>query len=72
MMKSTIAHEELLTIGYKENLLLLKRLLKDDLQSFLFIANIYITDKSLSPEKINKIFEGGLKRNYRFNKQQND
>lgn len=65
-------HEEILNKSYKEKLKLLKNLLKDDFSTFLFVSNMYLTDKSVSVKDYNKIFEGGLKRNYKFNKQQND
>lgn len=64
-------HEELLNKDYKEKLKLLKTLLKDDFQTFLFVANMYISNKSLTPKEIEKLCDGGLKRNYKFNKQQN-
>lgn len=65
-------HEEILNKNYKEKLKLLKTLLKDDFSTFLFVSNMYLTDKSVSVKDFNKLFEGGLKRNYKFNKQQND
>jgi len=65
-------HEERLNKSYKEKLKLLKTLLKDDFSTFLFVSNMYLTDKSVSAKDFNKLFEGGLKRNYKFNKQQND
>jgi hypothetical protein len=65
-------HEEILNKSYKEKLKLLKTLLKDDFSTFLFVSNMYLTDKSVSVKDFNKLFEGGLKRNYKFNKQQND
>ena len=65
-------HEEILNKSYKEKLKLLKTLLKDDFSTFLFVSNMYLTDKSVSVKDLNKLFEGGLKRNYKFNKQQND
>ena len=65
-------HEEILNKNYKEKLQLLKTLLKDDFSTFLFVANMYLTDKSISAKDFNKLFDGGLKRNYKFNKQQND
>ena len=65
-------HEEILNKSYKEKLKLLKTLLKDDFSTFLFVSNMYLTDKSVSVKDYNKIFEGGLKRNYKFNKQQNE
>ena len=64
-------HEEILNKSYKEKLKLLKTLLKDDFSTFLFVSNMYLTDKSVSVKDFNKLFEGGLKRNYKFNKQQN-
>ncbi len=65
-------HEEILNKSYKEKLKLLKTLLKDDFSTFLFVSNMYLTDKSVSVKDFNNLFEGGLKRNYKFNKQQND
>jgi len=65
-------HEEILNKSYKEKLKLLKILLKDDFSTFLFVSNMYLTEKSVSVKDFNKLFEGGLKRNYKFNKQQND
>ena len=65
-------HEEILNKSYKEKLKLLKTLLKDDFSTFLFVSIMYLTDKSVSVKDFNKLFEGGLKRNYKFNKQQND
>lgn len=65
-------HEEIINKSYKERLKLLKTLLKDDFSTFLFVSNMYLTDKSVSITDFNKLFEGGLKRNYKFNKQQND
>jgi hypothetical protein len=65
-------HEEIINKSYKEKLKLLKTLLKDDFSTFLFVSNMYLTDKSVSVKDFNKLFEGGLKRNYKFNKQQND
>ena len=65
-------HEEILNKSYKEKLKLLKTLLKDDFSTFLFVSNMYLTDKSVSVKDFNKLFEGGLKRNYKYNKQQND
>ena len=65
-------HEEILNKSYKEKLKLLKTFLKDDFSTFLFVSNMYLTDKSVSVKDFNKLFEGGLKRNYKFNKQQND
>ena len=65
-------HEEILNKSYKEKLKLLKTLLKDDFSTFLFVSNMYLTEKSVSVKDFNKLFEGGLKRNYKFNKQQND
>jgi len=65
-------HEEIINNSYKEKLKLLKTLLKDDFSTFLFVSNMYLTDKSVSVKDFNKLFEGGLKRNYKFNKQQND
>jgi len=65
-------HEEILNKSYKQKLKLLKTLLKDDFSTFLFVSNMYLTDKSVSVKDFNKLFEGGLKRNYKFNKQQND
>ena len=65
-------HEEILNKSYKEKLKLLKTLLKDDFSTFLFVSNMYLTDKSVTVKDFNKLFEGGLKRNYKFNKQQND
>jgi len=65
-------HEEILNKSYKEKLKLLKTLLKDDFSTFLFVSNMYLTDKSVSVKDFNKLFEGGLKRNNKFNKQQND
>ena len=65
-------HEEILNKSYKGKLKLLKTLLKDDFSTFLFVSNMYLTDKSVSVKDFNKLFEGGLKRNYKFNKQQND
>tara|TARA_R110002050_G_scaffold261779_1_gene401996 strand:+ start:276 stop:482 length:207 start_codon:yes stop_codon:yes gene_type:complete len=65
-------HEEILNKSYKEKLKLLKTLLKDDFSTFLFVSNMYLTDKSVNVKDFNKLFEGGLKRNYKFNKQQND
>ena len=65
-------HEEILNKSYKEKLKLLKTLLKDDFSTFLFVSNMYLTDKSVSVKDFNKLFEGGLKKNYKFNKQQND
>ena len=64
--------EEIINKSYKEKLKLLKTLLKDDFSTFLFVSNMYLTDKSVSVKDFNKLFEGGLKRNYKFNKQQND
>ena len=65
-------HEEIINKSYKEKIKLLKTLLKDDFSTFLFVSNMYLTDKSVSVKDFNKLFEGGLKRNYKFNKQQND
>ena len=65
-------HEEIINKSYKEKLKLLKTLLKDDFSTYLFVSNMYLTDKSVSVKDFNKLFEGGLKRNYKFNKQQND
>ena len=65
-------HEEILNKSYKEKLKLLKTLLKDDFSTFLFVSNMYLTDKSVTVKDFNKLFEGGLKRNYKFNKQQNE
>lgn len=65
-------HEEILNKSYKEKLKRLKTLLKDDFSTFLFVSNMYLTDKSVSVKDFNRLFEGGLKRNYKFNKQQND
>ena len=65
-------NEEIINKSYKEKLKLLKTLLKDDFSTFLFVSNMYLTDKSVSVKDFNKLFEGGLKRNYKFNKQQND
>jgi hypothetical protein len=65
-------HEEILNKSYKDKLTLLKTLLKDDFSTFLFVSNMYLSDKSISPQEFNKLFNGGLKRNYKFNKQQND
>ena len=65
-------HEEIINKSYKEKLKLLKTLLKDDFSTFLFVSNMYLTDKSVSVKDFNKLFEGGLKRNYKFNKQQNE
>ena len=61
-------HEEIINKSYKEKLKLLKTLLKDDFSTFLFVSNMYLTDKSVSVKDFNKLFEGGLKRNYKFNK----
>tara|TARA_B100001250_G_scaffold363616_2_gene343057 strand:- start:812 stop:1018 length:207 start_codon:yes stop_codon:yes gene_type:complete len=65
-------HEEILNKSHKEKLKLLKTLLKDDFSTFLFVSNMYLTEKSVSTKDFNKLFEGGLKRNYKFKKQQND
>ena len=65
-------HEEILNKSHKEKLKLLKTLLKDDFSTFLFVSNMYFTEKSVSTKDFNKLFEGGLKRNYKFKKQQND
>ena len=52
-------HEEILNKSYKEKLKLLKTLLKDDFSTFLFVSNMYLTDKSVSVKDFNKLFEGG-------------
>ena len=49
----------------------LKVLLKDDFQSFVYMANRYVQDKIIEPEVLNNLFEKGLLRNYKYNKQQN-
>tara|TARA_R110000744_G_scaffold328000_1_gene433707 strand:- start:141 stop:335 length:195 start_codon:yes stop_codon:yes gene_type:complete len=49
----------------------LKVLLKDDFQSFVYMANRYVEDKIIEPEVLNNLFEKGLLRNYKYNKQQN-
>jgi hypothetical protein len=63
---------DLLKIKHEDKLKLLKTLLKDDFQTFLFVANMYISSNSLTPKEIERLCDGGLKRNYKFNKQQND
>ena len=54
-----------------ERLKRLKVLLKDDFQSFVYMANRYVEDKIIEPEVLNNLFEKGLLRNYKYNKQQN-
>ena len=54
-----------------ERLKRLKVLLKDDFQSFVYIANRCVEDKIIEPEVLNNLFEKGLLRNYKYNKQQN-
>ena len=49
----------------------LKVLLKDDFQSFVYMANRCVEDKIIEPEVLNNLFEKGLLRNYKYNKQQN-
>ena len=71
MRERAIDHEEFLSINYKEKLKLLKTLLKDDFQTFLFVANMYITTKSINTKDIDSLLDKGLKRNYKYNKQQN-
>tara|TARA_R110002049_G_scaffold8658_9_gene46546 strand:+ start:1132 stop:1350 length:219 start_codon:yes stop_codon:yes gene_type:complete len=71
MREQAIDHEEFLSINHKAKLKLLKTLLKDDFQTFLFVANMYITTKSINAKQIDSLLDGGLKRNYRYNKQQN-
>ena len=71
MRERVIDHEEFLSINHKAKLKLLKTLLKDDFQTFLFVSNMYITTKSINAKQIDSLLDGGLKRNYRYNKQQN-
>ena len=54
-----------------ERLKRLKVLLKDDFQSFVYMANRCVDDKIIEPEVLNNLFEKGLLRNYKYNKQQN-
>tara|TARA_R110000803_G_scaffold23164_1_gene57066 strand:- start:140 stop:334 length:195 start_codon:yes stop_codon:yes gene_type:complete len=54
-----------------ERLKRLKVLLKDDFQSFVYMANRCVEDKIIEPEVLNNLFEKGLLRNYKYNKQQN-
>ena len=55
----------------KEKIKRLKILLKDDFQSFVFMANTYVKNKIIEPSVVNSLFEKGLLRNYKYNKQQN-
>lgn len=65
-------HEDLLNKNYKDKIHLLKVLLKDDFSTFLFVANMYITNKSVDIKAFNRLLSKGLKNNYKYNKQQND
>ena len=65
-------HEDLLNKNYKDKIHLLKVLLKDDFSTFLFVANMYITNKSVDIKAFNRLLNKGLKNNYKYNKQQND
>ena len=56
----------------KEKIKRLKILLKDDFQSFVFMANTYVINKTIEPSVVNSLFDKGLKRNYIYNKQQNN
>jgi hypothetical protein len=56
----------------KEKIKRLKILLKDDFQSFVFIANTYVKNKIIEPSVVNNLFDKGLRRNYLYNKQQNN
>ena len=71
MIERAIDHEEFLSISHKEKLKLLKTLLKDNFQTFLFVANMYITTKSINIKDVDSLLDKGLKRNYKYNKQQN-
>ena len=71
MREIAIDHEEFLNISHKEKLKLLKTLLKNDFQTFLFVANMYIETKSINAKQIDFLLDRGLKRNYKYNKQQN-
>ena len=71
MIERAIDHEDFLNISYKEKLKLLKTLLKDDFQTFFFVANMYITTKSINTKDVDSLLDRGLKRNYKYNKQQN-
>lgn len=65
-------HEELLNKNYREKIHLLKVLLKDDFSTFLFVANMYIANKSVDIQDFNRLLNRGLKNNYKYKKQQND
>ena len=56
----------------KEKIKRLKILLKDDFQSFVFMANTYVKNKIIEPSVVNNLFDKGLKKNYLYNKQQNN
>ena len=56
----------------KEKIKRLKILLKDDFQSFVFMANTYVKNKIIEPSVVNNLFDKGLRRNYLYNKQQNN